>query len=132
MSDNSSLIAAAQAELDDARRGHEDAIRNLDAAKAAHDADANVLGADAEVLEAFESGTPEDREAAVFRAELANQPHADRLAAAYAEHGRVARAEHNLKRATFGLGPVGGPNLAPKGVTNITADIAVDSQVDAP
>jgi hypothetical protein len=128
-----SLVDDAQAELDAAHASHDDAEAALVELKTAFAADENVAAAVAAVLEGVNSGLresdPDAFEQLVFAEELASEPHLEALAAAYAEFGRVAAAEHNVKRANAGLKPkkvVSNPAPADS-TTQIDAHVVVNS-----
>lgn len=137
-----------EAELADALTSHDKAEQVLIAAKARCDAecagkrlvDAVQAVVPAEEWEAVAHAgvtaagrpylSPDVWESAVFAEEAAHLPHKASLEAAYAEFGRVATAELNLKRARFGLPPVGSNPAS--GTTPIGADVAVASEVSPP
>jgi hypothetical protein len=114
-------VAAWQAELDSALASHDDAEEVLVATKAKCD----VACADAQSAVA-DKPSEENRSLE----EVAHQAHKAEIQAAYAEFGRVAVAERNLKRARYGLDPEGSSNPATPGVvTPIEAHIEAASDV---
>jgi hypothetical protein len=63
-----------------------------------------------------------------FKEEAVHLSHGPQLAAAYARFGAVASAEFNLKRARYGLPPVGS-NPASPGVNPLTLDVVAQGDV---
>ena len=111
-------VARWESQLDTALADHDDAEEALVAAKARCD----TACADAQAAVADDPS--EDHR---FAEELVHQSHKAELEAAYARFGAPATAELNLKRARYGLPPVGSNPAS--GVTDISASIAVNSDL---
>lgn len=113
-------VAHWEAQLASALADHDDAEAALVMAKAA--CDEACASAQAAVAD-------EPSEANVLTEEATHLAHKGPLDGAYARFGAVATAELNLKRARFGLPPVGA-NPAPAGeVTPIEANVLVSGEV---
>lgn len=114
-------VAAWQAELDSALASHDAAEEVLVAAK---EKCAAICG---DAWAATAANPSEDNR---LLEEVAHQSHKAELDAAYAEFGRVAHAERNLKRARYGLDPEGLSNPATPGVvTPLEVHIEAASEV---